>query len=58
VTVDPTGQFAYVANEPGVSAYTIEGTTGALTEIDGSPFHAETNPSSVTTSAGPPPAAP
>jgi DNA-binding beta-propeller fold protein YncE len=64
VTVDPTGQFAYVANRGfspdngTVSAYTIDGTTGALTEIAGSPFPAGSFPRSVTTTAGPPPAAP
>ena len=64
VTVDPTGQFAYVANcasacgafGPGnVSAYTIDGTTGALTPVNGSPFPAGEGPFSVTTTAGPPP---
>jgi DNA-binding beta-propeller fold protein YncE len=60
VTVDPTGQFAYVANHDSanVSAYTIDGTTGALTEIAGSPFPSGVNPFSVTTTAGPPPAVP
>ena len=53
VTVDPTGQFTYVASynfgAPGnVSAYTINGTTGALTEVAGSPFPAGTSPGSVT----------
>ena len=35
VTVDPTGKFAYVANcgSDDVSAYTIDSTTGALTQI-------------------------
>ncbi len=58
VTVDPTGQFVYVANleSNNVSAYAIDGTTGALTEIDGSPFPAGSFPRSVTTTAGPPPA--
>jgi 6-phosphogluconolactonase len=58
VTVDPTGQFAYVANytNPGtVSAFTIDGTTGALTEVASSPFTAGTLPISVTTTAGPRP---
>jgi 6-phosphogluconolactonase (cycloisomerase 2 family) len=31
-----------------ISAYTINATTGALTQITGSPFPAGTNPSSVT----------
>ena len=36
VTVDPTGKFVYVANanSQDVSAYTLNATTGALTEID------------------------
>lgn len=37
VAVDPTGKFAYVANQGGtVSAYTIDPSTGALTAITGS----------------------
>ncbi len=53
-----TARFAYVANcgnacfaglGPGnVSAYTIDGTTGALTPVAGSPFLAGSNPRSVT----------
>ncbi len=60
-----TAGFAYVANcgsacgggvGPGnVSAYSIDGTTGALTPVEGSPFPAGANPFSVTTTAGPPP---
>jgi hypothetical protein len=47
------GEFAYVANtgSNNISAYTIDSSTGALTEISGSsesPFSAGTNPSSVT----------
>ncbi len=54
VAVDPTGQFAYVANYgsysvSAVSAYTINATSGALTPMTGSPFAAGTNPYSVTT---------
>ena len=37
VVVDPSGRFAYVAGS-GISVYTIDATTGALTEIPGSPF--------------------
>ncbi len=57
VTVDATGQFAYVANcgngcgSPGpgdVSAYAINGTTGALTPVAGSPFPAGVQSRSVT----------
>jgi YD repeat-containing protein len=38
--VDPSGQFAYVANSKDftISGYTINSTTGALTAIAGSPF--------------------
>jgi DNA-binding beta-propeller fold protein YncE len=58
VIVDPTGQFAYVANGFGsgannVSAYAIDGTTGALTPVTGSPFAAGIGPVSVTTTTGP-----
>jgi 6-phosphogluconolactonase len=39
VAVDPSGKFAYTANEEGtVSGYTIDPSTGALTAIAGSPF--------------------
>ena len=55
VAVDPSGKFAYVANgefhaisTDNVLAYAINGTTGALSEVAGSPFKAGTNPSSVT----------
>jgi 6-phosphogluconolactonase (cycloisomerase 2 family) len=54
VAVDPTGKFAYVANQGGlltngnVSAYSI-GANGALTQLTslGSPFTAGTNPRSI-----------
>ena len=50
VTVDPSGQFAYVANGEAdtVSAYTINSSTGALSAIAGSPFAAGDFPDSVT----------
>ena len=40
--------FAYVANSfsNNVSAYSIDGTTGALTEVAGSPFLAGSGPPS------------
>jgi 6-phosphogluconolactonase (cycloisomerase 2 family) len=40
VTVEPTGQYAYVANRftHNVSAFRIDPATGALAEISGSPF--------------------
>jgi 6-phosphogluconolactonase (cycloisomerase 2 family) len=46
--VDPTGQFAYVANNNNntVSAYSI-GANGALTQLSGSPFAARSGPVSV-----------
>ena len=49
VTVDPTGQFAYVANfgDNTVSAYTINSSTGALNAVGGSPFAAGNAPYSV-----------
>jgi len=55
LTVDPTGQFVYVANEvsDNISAYTLGGSTGALTPIAGSPFPTAGFPNAVTTTAGP-----
>ena len=49
VTVDPSGKFAYVANDNtnNVSAYTIDATTGVLTSV-GSPFDAGLTAPSVT----------
>jgi hypothetical protein len=49
VTVDPSGQFAYVANQGDntVSAYTINSATGALSAVAGSPFAAGTESLSV-----------
>ena len=40
MAIDPTGQFAYVANgnSSNVSAYAINRTTGVLTALGGSPF--------------------
>src|SRR5260370_24828088 len=45
-----TARFAYVADygSNNVSAYTIDGTTGALTPVAGSSFQAGTGPTSVT----------
>ena len=54
VKVDPTGQFVYAANADGtISAYRINGITGALLSIGGSPFAGGSVPISVTTTAGP-----
>jgi 6-phosphogluconolactonase (cycloisomerase 2 family) len=50
VTVDPTGQFLYVATSTSTSqvwAYTIDPATGALSAISGSPYPAGQNSSSV-----------
>jgi YVTN family beta-propeller protein len=49
VVVDPVGSFAYVANQNSndVSVYRIDSTTGALTQVAGSPFAAGTNPRSI-----------
>jgi 6-phosphogluconolactonase (cycloisomerase 2 family) len=49
VTIDPSGQFAYVPNagSNNVSAYAINGTTGALTAMAGSPFATGTGPDSL-----------
>jgi 6-phosphogluconolactonase (cycloisomerase 2 family) len=39
VTVDPTGQFVYMANYAGtISAFAINSATGGLTAVPGSPF--------------------
>jgi 6-phosphogluconolactonase len=56
MTVDPSGRFAYVANEctattcarGNITAYTINTATGALNELAGSPFAAGQYTSSVT----------
>jgi 6-phosphogluconolactonase (cycloisomerase 2 family) len=42
VTVDPSGKFAYVANDVSgnVSAFSIDASTGALMAVSGSPFPA------------------
>jgi len=48
VTVDPSGKFAYMANQGNnVSGYAIDPSTGALTAIAGSPFAAGSTPVSV-----------
>ena len=41
-------QFAYVTNRGGISAYRINATTGALTEVPGSPFPDKSNPAFLT----------
>ncbi|HKC44301.1 MAG TPA: beta-propeller fold lactonase family protein [Burkholderiales bacterium] len=49
VTVDPSGKFAYVANNASnnISAYAIDASSGALTALTNSPFAAGTGPSFV-----------
>src|SRR5260370_6457953 len=55
VTVDATGQFAYVANlySNNVSAYTIDRTTGAMTPVATSALPAGPMPSSASNTARP-----
>ena len=55
IALDPTGQFLYVANHgssPGlsgsISAFKVNASSGALTEVTGSPFALNGAPSSVT----------
>lgn len=50
LSVDPSGQFAYVTNSEAdsVTAYAISRSTGALTAVAGSPFAAGSFPDSVT----------
>lgn len=50
LAIDPSGKFAYVANNggDGVSAYTINTTSGALTPVAGSPFAGFAGPAGVT----------
>jgi 6-phosphogluconolactonase (cycloisomerase 2 family) len=42
LALDPSGDFAYIANDTSntVSVYTVDTTSGALTQITGSPFAA------------------
>ncbi len=40
-------QFAYVISDSGVSAYTIDATSGALKPVAGSPFAAGSGPISI-----------
>jgi 6-phosphogluconolactonase len=49
IVIEPSGQFAYVANVStnNVSAYSINATTGALSAVPGSPFTAGVGPMSV-----------
>ena len=49
IAIDPTGTFAYVANETAatVSEYSINASTGALTAVSGSPLATVTSPESL-----------
>jgi|HubBroStandDraft_1064217.scaffolds.fasta_scaffold00079_47 6-phosphogluconolactonase len=54
IDISPSGKFLYTANDnyygggtPGVSAFQINGVTGALTPVNGSPFAAGTEPISL-----------
>jgi 6-phosphogluconolactonase len=46
IGIDPTGSFAYVANDTAasISEYTVDGTSGALTAVAGSPLATTTRP--------------
>jgi 6-phosphogluconolactonase (cycloisomerase 2 family) len=46
ITVDPTNQFLYVANDgaANIAAFTLDASTGALTPMAGSPFPAGHHP--------------
>jgi 6-phosphogluconolactonase (cycloisomerase 2 family) len=50
VAIEPTGHFLYTANSgsDNVSGFSIDQTSGALTELTGSPFSAGHHPISVT----------
>lgn len=47
--IDPTGRFVYVPNvgSNNISAYAIDASNGALTQVKGSPFAAGLNPRGV-----------
>jgi 6-phosphogluconolactonase len=51
ITVDPTNQFLYVANDDAahVSAYELDASSGALTPIAGSPLPAGSHPQYIAT---------
>ncbi len=50
VAVDPSGKYAFVAGSGGVSAFTINASTGALAVVAGSPFKGYGPPTSVVVS--------
>jgi 6-phosphogluconolactonase len=51
VTLDPTNQFLYVANDgaTNISGFRLDASTGGVTPIAGSPFAAGNSPDSLTT---------
>jgi DNA-binding beta-propeller fold protein YncE len=53
VTVDPSGQFVYVANtiSNNVSAFSLNPATGALSPMRGAPFATGSGPVSIAISA-------
>lgn len=57
IAIDPTGRFAYISNQTlgsitdNISAYTIDPTTGTLTELANSPFSTTKAPSSISIDA-------
>lgn len=50
IATDPSGKFVYAANSTpaGISAYTVDPSTGALDQITGSPFSAPASPTGLT----------
>ncbi len=54
LAADPGGKFLFVANHASnnISAYTIDGSTGALTAISGSPFSTAASPSGLAAQNG------
>jgi 6-phosphogluconolactonase (cycloisomerase 2 family) len=47
ISIDPTGRFLFVPQLSGVSVYGIDGTSGTLSRVAGSPFAAGTAPNAV-----------
>jgi 6-phosphogluconolactonase (cycloisomerase 2 family) len=44
IVIDPSGAFACAVRDTNIAVYRINGTSGALTPVTGSPFAAGTNP--------------
>jgi 6-phosphogluconolactonase len=49
LVLDPSGLFAYAANDNSsdISVYSVNATSGVLTQISGSPFAAGNEPRSI-----------